>query len=71
MLAALPCVGLLLALFWWATEYAESSHSGPATGPFFLVIGLCITVAGIAWSRAEPVIDRHEASYWASVNRSR
>ncbi len=71
MLAALPCAGLLLALHMYGIASGESSSSVPVSGPFFLMIGLCVTLSGVAWSRAEPLTERHEADYWASVNRSR
>lgn len=71
LLAALPCVGLLLGLFLYGVRAAEGPNSEPAAGPLLLMIGMFIVLAGIAWSRAERRIERTEAAYWASVNRSR
>lgn len=51
--ASLATIALLIGLLAYAVG-VESTSDPEGRGPFYLLIGLAITIAGIAWPRGTP-----------------
>lgn len=51
---ALACIALLVGLLAYSVQLDVPDDYPEGRGPFFLMIGMLITLAGISWSRDTP-----------------